>query len=148
MRHAHAHAGWADLADAERPLTAEGRARAAAQGEHVRAFAPELVVCSTARRATETLEAMGALPGRHLREPRLYGTDITGVLLLLAELGVDATRVALIGHLPTVADVVTALTGEHPIPFGPGTIVELAIPDVASWDGLGQGSARRVAVRT
>jgi hypothetical protein len=56
----HAKSSWEDvgLADHDRPLAPRGRRAAKAIGRHLRdsGIEPELVLCSSARRAQETLE--------------------------------------------------------------------------------------------
>jgi phosphohistidine phosphatase SixA len=56
----HAKSSWkhAELSDHDQPLAARGRRAADAIARHMReqAIAPELVLCSTARRARETAE--------------------------------------------------------------------------------------------
>src|SRR5688500_5539813 len=67
----HAKSSWKhpELPDHDRPLAARGRRAAKAIVRHMRAqeFVPELVLCSTARRARETPEriepALGRAPG-------------------------------------------------------------------------------------
>ena len=56
----HAKSSWDDpgLADRDRPLAPRGRRAAKAMGDHLRRehIAPAVVLCSSARRAEETLE--------------------------------------------------------------------------------------------
>src|SRR4051812_39989914 len=75
----HAKSSWDDpaLADHDRPLNKRGRAAAKTIARHLRkeGIEPELVLCSTARRARETLERIEpALGRRAVRvERELYG---------------------------------------------------------------------------
>ena len=76
LRHAHAEPAAPGQADVDRPLSPEGLAEAEAAGrwlvEH--ALVPDRVLCSPARRARETLEAvLGAIGYVEQRlEDRIY----------------------------------------------------------------------------
>src|SRR5262245_54961274 len=74
----HAKSVWAepDLADRDRPLNARGRRAAARVGEYLREAGvhPDLVLCSPARRAQQTLELFQlAKTTDVLIEDQLYG---------------------------------------------------------------------------
>ena len=78
----HAKSSWKDegLADHDRPLARRGRRAAKAIARHLReqGVEPELVLCSTARRARETLEAKfpaGALATLAFRGPGWSALD-------------------------------------------------------------------------
>ena len=111
----HARAAWAEpgMRDFDRPLDANGRRDADAMGAAMAAgaYVPERVVCSNARRARETWEAVA----RHLQPLRdviytdqLYITDATGYANLIVEQGGMAS-ILLIGHNPMIEDVCFAL---------------------------------------
>src|SRR5947209_6480088 len=78
----HAKSSWDDpaLADSERPLAARGRRDVKRIAAHAGAgsIAPDLVLCSPARRTRETLKGIAGALGPQARvriEPRLYGAD-------------------------------------------------------------------------
>lgn len=110
----HAKAGWAEpgMRDFDRPLDASGRADADAIGEVMSAskLRPDLIVCSTARRARETLDGVA----QHLEGVRtvftdgLYSTDAAGYLDVIAG-HADAKAMLVIGHNPMMEDVAFAL---------------------------------------
>src|SRR5919198_777243 len=93
----HAKSSWKDP---DRPLARRGRRAADAIARHMRdeAIAPELVLCSTARRARETCEgigpALGAAPVRY--EPELYGASAATLLERVRSLPDDVESVLLI----------------------------------------------------
>jgi phosphohistidine phosphatase len=113
----HAKAGWAapGMRDFDRPLDATGWADAEATGVAMRErnLAPDLVLCSSARRAKETLEAVS----RHLPTERvvfsdgLYATDAAGYLELIQRAH-DVTSVLVVGHNPMMEDLGFALSGD------------------------------------
>ena len=64
LRHAHAEPSAPGQADLDRPLSSEGLAEAEAAGRWLaeNRLVPDCVLCSPARRARETLEAvLGAI---------------------------------------------------------------------------------------
>lgn len=113
----HAKAGWAapGMRDFDRPLEPVGRTDADAIGAAMvaRAYAPDLVLCSSAKRARETLEWVG----RHTGEGRtvfsddLYSTDAAGYVDFIRETA-DGEAVLVVGHNPMMEDVAMALSGD------------------------------------
>src|SRR5215210_6948945 len=91
----HAKSSWDDaaLADHDRPLAPRGRraAKLLAGYLHREGIAPELVLCSSARRARETLEGLAPALGDQVDvqiEPDIYGAaegDITERLRMIGE---------------------------------------------------------------
>jgi phosphohistidine phosphatase SixA len=102
----HAKSSWKqpELADHDRPLASRGRRAAKAIARHLRErqIAPELVLCSTARRARETLEriepALATAAVR--REPQLYRASADVLFERLRTVPDDVASVMLIGHNP------------------------------------------------
>ncbi len=111
----HAKSSWdaAGLADHERPLAPRGVRAASAMGSYLRSLTPALdcVLCSTARRARDTLAglALGGVPVVIERE--LYHADDHALGLRVAELGAELQRVLLIGHNPGLEDFARRLAG-------------------------------------
>lgn len=119
----HAKSDWnAEYGgDHERPLNDRGRRHAAVMGRFVAAadLVPDLVLCSTAVRASSTLEEArraGGWSGDAV-EVRpvegIYGGSVGTVIELLRRLhGEDrAARVMVVGHEPTMSSLVSTLTG-------------------------------------
>ena len=101
----HAKSSWeTGLPDHDRPLAPRGRRAAKAIASHLRqeGIEPSLVLCSTARRARETLEriepALGAADVRIERE--LYGASAGALLERLRAVPDEVDSVMLIGHNP------------------------------------------------
>ncbi|HEY0933746.1 MAG TPA: histidine phosphatase family protein [Trebonia sp.] len=138
----HAKSDWPDVADHERPLAKRGRRDAPEAGRWLgeSGFAPDAVLCSTARRARETwalaagpLEAALPPPGTALPpartalsppvvrfEPRIYEASVLGLLMLVRELEPRWRTVLFVGHNPGLAELT----------------VGLADPDTESPDGF------------
>ncbi|WP_285495700.1 histidine phosphatase family protein [Actinomadura sp. NBRC 104425] len=117
LRHAKAVPGGA-TPDIERSLTGRGRRDAEAAGEWLRdrGLAPDLVLCSTAVRTRETLERL-AVPAPVRYESQIYANDADGLLTLVRETGDDARTLLLVGHNPSVHQLVHDLTGAAPNAF-------------------------------
>lgn len=112
----HAKSSWDDpsLADYDRPLAERGRKTAPVMGSYMRraGFLPEKVVCSGARRARETLDAVaGPWPDRPPVEIRdeIYhgGSDV--LLQLLRTLPDTLGSVMVVGHNPALEELALAL---------------------------------------
>lgn len=113
----HAKAGWAapGMRDFDRPLDAVGEDDAEAVGVTMRerGYAPEVVICSSARRAKQTLDGIvHNLPAsRIVYTDGLYSTDAPGYVDIVRNAG-DAGSILLIGHNPMMEDVAMALSGD------------------------------------
>ena len=103
LRHAHAEPASAAQADLDRPLSAEGLAEAESAGRWLaqQKLTPDCVLCSPARRARETLEAVLAAIGYvdQRIEPSIYEAT-PGTLIALADTHRDVGRLMLVGHNP------------------------------------------------
>ena len=99
-------------------LAGRGRRAAKALARHVREerIEPELVLCSTARRARETLEriepALGVADVRF--EPALYGASAGALLERLHDVPDDVGSVMLIGHNPGLQELALELAHTGP----------------------------------
>lgn len=120
----HAKAKWADpgMRDYDRALDPRGLDEAAAMGRAIaeRALKPEVVICSNAVRARQTLEQID--PALDIAKTakftdELYATDAPGYLEI-ATGAADADSVMLIGHNPMLEDLAIGLAtqgDEHAI---------------------------------
>jgi phosphohistidine phosphatase len=134
----HAKSSWKDpeLADHDRPLAGRGRRAAKAMAKHIRAeeIAPELVLCSTARRARDTLERIEPALGRRSVkvERELYGASVRELLWRIRRVPSSVESVLLIGHNPGMQDLAAALTGFDG-KFPTAALATIALP---AWDEL------------
>ena len=113
LRHAHAEPGPAGMADADRPLSPEGRAEAEAAGRWLKEhdYLPDRVLVSPARRTRETLEEVLRQLGyvEQRQDQRIY--DATpGTLMQVADELRDVTRVMLVGHNPGLEQMAALLS--------------------------------------
>lgn len=116
----HAKAGWAEpgMRDFDRPLDATGKADAEAMGAAMRAcgYAPELVLCSSAKRCRDTLDGLlrhSAIDHRRVSHlDALYTEDAHGYLTIIHEYGQKAASMMIIGHNPMMEDLAMAISGD------------------------------------
>ena len=114
----HAKSSWKDptIPDHDRPLNARGKTEAPLMGKAVakHGLAPDLVLCSTARRTRDTLELV--LPELK-KEPKivyedgLYHGTPQEMLDLLRQVPPSASQVLLVGHNPELQSFALDLIG-------------------------------------
>ncbi len=147
----HAKSSWDDpeLEDHDRPLAPRGRRNSSALGEHLRreGIEPELVLCSSARRARETLARL--LPALESEteiriEHGLYAAGSAQLLARLREVPPGVASVLMVGHNPGLEDLASRLDADGSLVRLP--TAALATFDVPSaWSSLREGSCRLVA---
>ncbi|HET6833675.1 MAG TPA: histidine phosphatase family protein [Acidimicrobiales bacterium] len=162
MRHLwllrHAKSSWDDvgLPDRLRPLAPRGVRAARAVARHLRttAVAPDLVLCSPARRAVQTWE--GVAPGVPAGTPvefdeAIYHAGGDELLARLQQLPSQTESVLLVGHNPGLQDLAVDLVAsgdpelrerlETKLPTG--ALVTLEVP--SDWDDMTWGVATLLA---
>ncbi len=149
IRHAKSDWGNPGLPDHDRPLNMRGLAAAPLIGGWLDAngFAPDNVLCSTARRTQETWSGiatqLGAAPDPVLSRA-LYHADPSDILQTLR--GCDGRSVAVIGHNPGIGALAWSLAAtppDHPS-FGSyptGACLVLAF-DATTWDDITEGTGQ------
>ena len=146
----HAKSSWDDpgVADAARPLAPRGEraARKLARRLTREGVSPGLVLCSSARRARQTLELIRpALPGAPgiLVEDGLYAASGPELMARLRQVPAGTDEVMLIGHNPGIHDLALALAGDA-APAGlreqlpTGALASLRF-GAATWADVGPG---------
>jgi phosphohistidine phosphatase len=114
----HAKSSWdePELADHDRPLAKRGRKAAKLLRDHVSeaGIDPDLVLCSSATRAVETLEGIrkGLGDARVEIESGLYGAGTETLLRRLQALPEEIGDAMLIGHNPPIETLAEELAGE------------------------------------
>lgn len=151
----HAKSAWdnAGLRDFERPLAPRGKKAAPRMGRFIaeQGLAPDLVVCSTAVRARETLDL--ALPHfesaqRIDHSGRLYMASPQQMLRIVRALPAGADHVMLVGHNPGMHALAAGLAGEGKpadmtalqtkFPTAGLAVLDFACP----WEDISSGSGR------
>ena len=151
----HAKSSWsnASLSDHDRPLAKRGREATVVLAGHMAAarISPAIVLCSTARRAQETLDGVkGAFDDDVAvwSDPGLYGADDEELLAVLRELPATVPSAMVVGHNPGLQDLALTLAGDGKRAalaqlhgkFPTGALATLAVPD--TWATLARGGAR------
>lgn len=156
----HAKSDWKDtsLGDFERPLAGRGRRAAPRMGEYLQArgLQPDLVLCSSARRARETLElvltALASAPEISYLKT-LYLAPPSRLLDILRRQSPENGRILLIGHNPglerlalglartTAGQDDSAAARRMAEKFPTAALARLRIP---AWDSLGREPAELV----
>ncbi|HUC27246.1 MAG TPA: histidine phosphatase family protein [Streptosporangiaceae bacterium] len=121
----HAKSAWPDVPDHERPLAERGRLAAPAMGDWLRivGYQPDLVLCSTARRARQTWEL--AQPALRTDPPtvfdrRLYQASAERMLDLIRHTDPSVRTLLVIGHDPAIPELAIALAAASPAVLAPG----------------------------
>lgn len=114
----HAKSDWSALSmsDHNRQLNKRGEKAASFIGRKLAeaAFEPGLVLCSTALRATQTLDQLMAAGNFnwHTQHKRsLYHASADTMLTMVHSVSPDVGSVLLVGHNPGMQDLALALTG-------------------------------------
>ena len=111
----HAKSSWDDasLDDHDRPLAPRGRKASKAIGRYLRDhdIEPELVLCSSAKRARQTLARLGPAGVDARIEPELYGASAQALLERLHAVPDEVASVMLIGHNPGMQQLAFNLAG-------------------------------------
>jgi phosphohistidine phosphatase len=111
----HAKSSWEDpgLNDHDRPLSKRGRETAKMMAAYLRRakIAPDLVICSTAMRAQQTLDpiAKAIKPLKVVLEREIYGGAQRALWEQLWNLPESAKSVLVIGHSPALHDLALEL---------------------------------------
>jgi len=154
----HAKSSWddVDLPDRLRPLAPRGVRAAAAVERHLSAtaVAPDLVLCSPARRAVQTWE--GVAPGVPQDtaveiDEAIYHADGDELFARLRVVPSEIGSVLLVGHNPGLQDLAVNLVGSGDVglrerlltKFPTGALTTLEVP--GDWHDLTWGAATLLA---
>jgi phosphohistidine phosphatase len=115
----HAKSSWKDstLPDFERPLNERGRRAAPLVGKFMRQqkLQPDLILCSPAERARETIALAGraaAFKAELRYDERIYAAMVARLRAVVSQIDESASRVLLVGHNPGMEELLESLTGE------------------------------------
>jgi phosphohistidine phosphatase len=149
----HAKSSWADTGqeDRERPLAPRGRKAARRLAGYLgdAGIRPDLVLCSPAVRATETLDLVRPGLGEDVDveiEEELYGAGASELLDRVRRLPESVTWAMLVGHNPGLQQLAVLLARDGPARekarshFPTGALATLR-PRQGTWADLGPGGA-------
>ncbi len=136
LRHAHA-ASPGGTPDEDRPLSRRGVGEAARVGARVRPERPQVVLCSSALRTRQTLEALELASEPVVDvDPQLYLADADTLLEAVRGIGAlaDEPRTALVvAHNPGLHGLVVELTGGAGLPGFPPAALAVIELDIDAW---------------
>ena len=152
LRHAKSDWGEPSLPDHDRPLNGRGRGateRLAAYCARAR-VRPDLVLCSTAIRARETLAGIVHGLGLHAKvsyRPSLYGADAASLERVVRGLDPAIGSAMIVGHNPGLQDLVLMMAGRGDAiervrakyPTGALATIDFA---VEAWSAAAPGTGR------
>jgi phosphohistidine phosphatase len=152
----HAKSSWDDpsIDDHDRPLAPRGRRAADRIAEYAtkRGIRPNLILCSSAMRARQTLERIAPNLGQDAEihiERSLYGATEDRLLELLHGIPDVVASVMMIGHNPGVQDLALLLTSGGTLrarlegKFPTAGLATLAFRGIG-WENLDRGSGELV----
>jgi phosphohistidine phosphatase len=137
----HAKSSWKEvgLSDHDRPLNKRGRHDAPKIGRLIRkkGLTPQLIICSGAKRARETVERVIETCGYkgELRfSEEFYEAGPEAYIKVLKELDDRYERVMVVGHNPGLEELLEVFTAEeHLLPTA--ALAQLALP-IKKWGEL------------
>jgi len=137
----HAKSSWKDpeLPDAERPLTKRGRRDAELMARLLssRKLAPELVLCSIAKRAQQTADLVvkhSPFNGDVFFLNELYQSSVEQYLSVLSERAGENTIAMIIGHNPEMEEFLRSMCAARE-EMATATIACIQF-DLRSWSNL------------
>jgi phosphohistidine phosphatase len=118
----HGKSSWDDpnLSDSERPLNNRGKQNASTMGNFLKKenIVPDLIISSTAKRANKTATIIAKKSGydkKILESNLLYGATADDYISVIRNINNDHEMVLLVGHNPTIEEVVERIIGERHI---------------------------------
>jgi phosphohistidine phosphatase len=115
----HAKSAWPDVPDHDRPLARRGQRDAPAIGRWLRdaRLLPDQVLCSTARRASETWQltraGLGTSPPVSF-DDRVYQASAEQLLSLIRRIAPETRTLLVVGHDPAVPELALLLAAAAP----------------------------------
>src|SRR5438093_1111071 len=118
LRHAKSNWKQPDLNDHDRPLSKRGKRDAPRMGELLQNehLVPEFIISSTAKRARSTAKAVAKASGYKgviTFNRSLYAAQPAAYIDALCDVSKEYARVLLVGHNPSLEELVKMLTGEE-----------------------------------
>ncbi len=128
--------------DFDRVLSERGRQDAGEMGKRLQILEiqPDIVICSSAWRAVQTLEmlapGMNVLKEDVIFKKSMYEAATSTLLQIVQELNDSMTSAMLIGHNPSMSWLVSHLTGEEVTNMPACTVATLRMPS-SHWKDAG-----------
>ena len=146
LRHAKAQPQEIDGTDFARGLSKQGYAEVLEMAEkaNMLSIKAELVIASAAIRTTQTAQFFAEYTGLNAdviqSEQRLYNSAIGQYLEVINQLPEGVNNVVLLGHNPTISDLVNYLSNTYEVDLPTAGFVKLCLLS-DTWAGVGSGIA-------
>ncbi len=139
LRHAKSSWNYPELSDYDRPLNKRGKRDAPRMGEHLRqeGLVPDRILTSSAKRARKTASKVGKASGYTGKVKKLdaFYDSVAGVYLeTLQGVSEKHQRVMVVGHNPTMEQLVYHLTG-HLTRMPTAALAHIELP-IERWESL------------
>lgn len=153
----HAKSSWDDpaLADYDRPLAKRGKKAAPRMGAEIAALGlrPDLILCSTAVRARETLSLvlpeLGAAAPEVVYDDAIYMATPSALLALLRAVPEETRSVMVVGHNPGLEELAELLVGDGDedeqellAEKFPTCALAVLTFEAPGWDGVAPGTGK------
>jgi phosphohistidine phosphatase len=144
LRHAKSDWGNAGLRDFDRALAKRGLRDAPRMGETLKkqGVSPDLILCSPATRARETMELFKQAAGLEVKvefEPNIYEASSAELIKLVRHLPDQCSCVLLVGHNPGFENLLSRLIGsERQMPTAALACMEFQID---AWENVEDNQA-------
>lgn len=147
----HAKSSWEDqdLPDVIRPLNKRGKKTSGLVGRYLAQLheKPDLIISSPATRAYHTAVNIAQILGYRMKniviDPIIYFEGEQGIINMLRRLDDKYDHIFIIGHEPTLSDVIETLSGETVSKF-PTTAVFKINLDMTSWKDIYESKGKKV----
>jgi len=144
----HAKSSWHQpgFSDFDRPLNPRGDRDAPEMGQRLklRNAVPEIIICSPARRAVETLELMNenmGVPAESIfMQKRIYEASTSTLLEIVRGIDNQFGSAMLIGHNPSLSWLAGELSGK-PVQNMPTCSVAAIAMESDQWENTGSAAA-------
>ena len=154
MRHAKSDRDTTDKPDFERPLAKRGTEEAPVMGKFLRKekLIPDLIICSPAKRAKETLELVVKEFKQDVKiefDKDIYDKEDAGVINIIKNTKDSVDTLMIVGHNPTLESLVYTLISDM-IPYDKfGTCgVGVIDFDIKKWNDIKAGTGKLVLIKT
>jgi phosphohistidine phosphatase len=139
MRHAKSSWNFPELSDYDRPLNGRGNRDAPRMGKHLgqEGLVPDRILTSSAKRARKTARKVAkasGYTGKVKELDALYDTTLGAYFKTLQVLPEKYQRVMVVGHNPTMEQLVSHLTG-HITRMPTAALVHIEL-SIESWEAL------------
>jgi phosphohistidine phosphatase len=141
----HAKSSWDDpkLSDFDRPLNKRGLEAAPFMGKLMkkRKIQPDIILSSPAKRALQTAELVkkaGELKANIILNKEIYEATASKLLSILSKLEEKYSSVLLVGHNPSLEELLKTLTGkDESMPTAALAKIKLRISE---WEQISKGT--------